>query len=66
MSCHLDTKAYDTVWVDVWHGDKVQSRVCVRQFTAEQSRDDVFAGTLATVLPEILDQSCSSENPGKS
>ena len=37
--------AYDMVWVDEWRGDKVRSRLCVRQFKAEGLRDDLFAGT---------------------
>ena len=48
-------KAVDMVWIDEWRGDKVRSKVCVQQFTAEQSRDDKFAGTPET----ILDLSCS-------
>ena len=27
--------AYDLVWVDEWRGDRVRSRLCVRQFKAE-------------------------------
>ena len=37
--------AYDMVWVDEWRGDRVRSRLCVRQFKAEGLRDDLFAGT---------------------
>ena len=44
MSCLLKKKhAYDVVWVDEWRGDWVTSRLCVRQFTAEGLRDDLFA-----------------------
>ena len=35
--------AYDMVWVDEWRGDGVRSRLCVRQFKAEELRDDLFA-----------------------
>ena len=37
--------AHDMVWVDEWRGDRVRSRLCVRQFKAEVLRDDLFAGT---------------------
>ena len=37
--------AYDMVWVDAWRGDRVRSRLCVRQNKAEGLRDDLFAGT---------------------
>ena len=37
--------ANDMVWVDEWRGDRVRSRLCVRQFKAEGLRDDLFAGT---------------------
>ena len=37
-----EQKTYDMVRVDEWRGDKVRSLVCVRQFEAEQSRDDTF------------------------
>ena len=37
--------AYDMVWADEWRGDRVRSRLCVRQFTAEGLRDDLFAAT---------------------
>ena len=42
--------AYDMVWVDGWRGDRVRSRLCVRQFRAEGLRDDLFAGTPDTVF----------------
>ena len=35
--------AYDMVWVDEWRGDRVRSRLCVRQFKAEGLRKDLFA-----------------------
>ena len=37
--------AYDMVWVDEWQGDRVRSRLCVRQFKAAGLWDDLFAGT---------------------
>ena len=37
--------AHDMVCVGVWRGDRVGSRLCVRQFRAEGLRDDLFAGT---------------------
>ena len=37
--------AYDMDWVGEWRGDRVRSRLCVRQFKAEGLRDGVFAGT---------------------
>ena len=40
--------ANDMMWVDEWRGDRVRSRVCVRQFKAEGVRDDMFAGTPAS------------------
>ena len=42
--------AYDMVWVDQWRGDRVWSRLHVRQFKAEGLRDDLFAGTPDTVF----------------
>ena len=39
----LGKYAYDMVWVDEWRGDRVRSRLCVRQFKAEVLRDDLFA-----------------------
>ena len=36
--------AYDMVWVDEWRGNRIRSRLCVRQFRAEGLRDDLFAG----------------------
>ena len=35
--------ASDMVWVGEWRGDRVRSRLCVRQFKAEGLRDDLFA-----------------------
>ena len=46
--------AYDMVWVDEWRGDRVRSRLCVRQFKAEGLRDDLFAGTPDTFLIKYL------------
>ena len=45
--------AYDMVWVDEWRGDRVRSRLCVRQFKAEGLRDDLFAGTPDTFSSSI-------------
>ena len=45
---------YDMVWVDAWRGDRVRSRLCVRQFKAEGLRDDLFAGTPDTFFIKYL------------
>ena len=42
------------VWVDEWRGDRVRSRLCVRQFKSEGLRDDLFAGTPDTFFIECL------------
>ena len=39
---------YDMVCVDEWRGDRVRSRLCVRQFKAKGLRGDSFAGTSDT------------------
>ena len=46
--------ACDMVWVDEWRGDRVSSRLCVRQFKAEVLRDDLFAGTPDTFFIKYL------------
>ena len=46
--------AYDMVWVDEWRGGRVRSRLCVRQFEAEELRDDLFAGTPDTFFHQVL------------
>ena len=46
--------AYDMVWVDEWRGDRVRSRLCVRQFKAEGLRDDLFAGTPDTFFQRVF------------
>ena len=46
--------AYDMVWVDEWRGDRVRSRLCVRQFKAEGLRNDLFAGTPDTFFIKYL------------
>ena len=46
--------AYDMVWVDEWRGDRVRSRLCVRQFKVEGLRDDLFAGTPDTFFITFL------------
>ena len=46
--------AYDMVWVDEWRGDRVRSRLCVRQFEAEGIRNDLFAGTPDTFFIQYL------------
>ena len=48
------TRAYDVVWVDERRGDPVRSRLCVRQFKAEELRDDLFAGTPDTFFIKYL------------
>ena len=35
-------KAYDLVWVDAWRADQDRSRLCVRQFEADQQREDIL------------------------
>ena len=45
---------YDMVWVGEWRGDRVRSRLCVRQFKAEGLRDGVFAGTPDTFFIKCL------------
>ena len=42
--------AYDMVWVDGWRGDRVRSRLCVRQFRAGELRD--------VLLQVYVGQSC--------
>ena len=44
------------VWVDEWRGDRVRSRLCVRQFNAEGLRDDLFAGTPDTLFIKYCGQ----------
>ena len=46
--------AYDMVWVNEWRGDRVRSRVGVRQFKVEGLRNDLFAGTLDTFFIKYL------------
>ena len=46
--------AYDMVWVDEWRGDRVRTRLCVRQFKAEGLQDDLFAGTPDTFFIKYL------------
>ena len=46
--------AYNMVWVDKWRGDRVRSRLCVRQFKAEGLRDDLFARTPDTFFHQIF------------
>ena len=46
--------AYDMVWVDEWRGDRVRSRLCVRQFRAEGLQDDLLAGTPDTFFIKYL------------
>ena len=52
--------AYDIVWVDEWRGDRVRSRLCVRQFKAEGLRNDLFAGTPDTFFIKGLLAKASS------
>ena len=46
--------AYDMVWVDEWRGDRVRSRLCVRQFKAEGLRDDLFARNARHVFHQVF------------
>ena len=46
--------AYDMVWVDEWQGDRVRSRLCVRQLKAEGLRDDLFAAERQTRLSSSI------------
>ena len=46
--------AHDMVWVDEWRGDRVRTRLCVRQFNAEGLRDDLFARTPDTFFIKYL------------
>ena len=46
--------ACDMVGVDEWRGDRVRSRLCVRQFKAEGLKDDLFAGTPDTFFVKYL------------
>ena len=57
--------AYDMVWVDEWRGDRVRSRLCVRQFQTEELRDDLFAGTPDTfVIKYLLAKAASCKDFG--
>ena len=56
--------AFDMVWVDEWRGDPVRSRLCVRQFKAEELRDDLFAGTPDTLFIKLLAQAASCKDFG--
>ena len=53
--------ANDMVWVDEWRGDRVRSRLCVRQFKAGL-RDDLFAGTPDTFFIKYLLAKAASFN----
>ena len=46
--------AYDMVWVDEWRSGRVRSRLCVRQFKAEELRGDSFPGTPDTFSIKCL------------
>ena len=57
--------AYDSVWVDEWRGDRVRSRLCVRQFNAKRVTDDLFAGTPDTFFVKyVLAKSASCKDFG--
>ena len=57
--------ANDMVWVDEWRGDRVRSRLCVRQFKAEGLWDDLFAGTPDTsFITYLLTKAASSKDFG--
>ena len=56
---------YDMVWLDEWRGDRVRSRLCVRQFEAEGLREDLFAGTPDTFfIKYLLAKAASCKNLG--
>ena len=46
--------AHDLIWVDEWRGGRVRSRLWVRQFKAEELRDDLFAGAPDTFFMQYL------------
>ena len=50
----------DMVWVDEWRGDRVRSRLCVRQFRTEGLRDDRFVGTPDTFVINYLSAKAAS------
>ena len=52
--------AHELVWVGEWRGDRVRSRLCVRQFKAEGLRDDLFAGTPDTFFIKHLSAKAAS------
>ena len=57
--------AYDMVWVDEWRGDRLRSRLCVRQFKAEGLPDDLFAGTPDTFfIKNLLAKAASCKDIG--
>jgi hypothetical protein len=47
-------KSYDMIWVDEWRGDKVRSRLVVRQFNTESNREDLFAATPDTFFMRFV------------
>ena len=50
--------AYDMVWVDEWRGDRVRSRLCVRQFKAEGSEKICLRGRQTRFHQLFFGQSC--------
>ena len=46
--------AYDMVWVDEWRGDRGRSGLRVRQFPAEELRDELLTGTPDTFFVKCL------------
>ena len=46
--------AYDMICVDDWRGNRLRSRLCVRQFKADGIRSDLFAGTPDTFFIKYL------------
>ena len=64
MICLQEKHAYDMVWVDEWRGDRVRSRLCVRQFKVEGLRDDLFAGTPDTFFIKYLAKAASCKDFG--
>ena len=57
--------ACDMVWADEWRGDRVKSRLCVRQFKAEGVTDVLFAGTPDTFfIKSLLAKAASCKDLG--
>ena len=59
MSCLQKNTPTTCVWVDEWRGDRVRSRLWVRQFKAEGLREDLSAGTPDTFFKFLLTETAS-------